>query len=234
MMVFRAIKRGDSYSSEAMVNGIEVIRDLNRIWTGCYVHIRGNMYVIKSVRFLDDTEVVAIIRKCNDMGAPNKVVSLNHHSLIKDYPELGYFNTPTSTVYISRSVSRQWRQGVHANNIRVEVPFQHLVGRYREIYSTVGLSCMYDGTGLTSLMGMIDVFNSTYPLLPDALHTLREGDAMSVALSRGVALALHPINGEVHVMYHDESVGAVDDSDALTIREEFFWLKDTLEEVIHA
>ncbi len=233
-MTNRLYQEEEHLERELYIDDIEVVRDLSRVWSGCYVELMGEQWEITSVRVDVEGDILALMACRTDYSKESRLVSLDYPELHNIYPSLGYFNAPTTAVYLSRTVSRQWRQGLHANNVRVTVPFDSLINRQYDAFSTVGLECMYSGDGLRGLMGLIRVYNPTYPDIVDTLDRLRGSDVPSIALSREIALALHPLNGEVHVLYHEESVGAVDDSNELVIKDGFFWLEDTLREVIHA
>ena len=223
---------GKNVSGELHVDGREVIRDLNRIWYDCIVSLDGVQQEVEAVYAYKETPVMVLVPTG---GGEAMLVTLDHPKLTIEYPELGYFNLPTSAIYAERKVSRQWKQGLHANTCAIRVPFTKDIGTRTSIdpLTFTGIRDRGERTGAKRLISSLPIYNPTYPTYEQAINTLLENRALSVALNRDILLALHPINGEVHIMYHELSVGAIDvDRDALIVRPEFNWLYETLRGVI--
>ncbi len=223
---------GQTLNTELSVGGIEIIRDQHRQWQGCLVHMRGVQYTIKGVHAYRGN-VVARISPTMTRG--DELVSLVHPELDKEYPTLGYYNTPTTALYFTRRIARQWKKGAHENNIAVTIPFQSMIQCCQggSVYCRAGYT-RYDQHGLSGVWKDINLFNPTYFSFEASLEVLTDREALSIALNKEIALAIHPANGEIHVLYHGLSVGAVDTNNRqLMIKSGYAWLSDTLEEVIN-
>jgi len=210
---------------------VEIINDLYRVWNGSIVYLLGEQWLVQAVG-MQEEELCMSVTCLTNTSRSNRVVSFDHPKLDHTYPELGYFNLPTSTVYLSRRCTRQWKQGFHDNTVNMTIPFCSLIERELGInrWLFTGVTSPYGEGGFLGLMRELRVYDAVYPTFIDAMITLHEGRALSVALNSSVALALHPANGEVHVLYHGESVGAIDNR--LVIKDKFLWIEDTLREVI--
>ena len=210
----------------------DILPDIHRVWNGCYVGLMDEQWRVERVLAYNGMPTMCL--SCVTKQLPNHIVSIEHPKLIKEYPQLGYFNLPTTSVYISRLVNRQWKQGFHDNTVSYWPPFHEIVCSNYPIapWQIVGIEAFYE-EGFEALARMINVYNHTYPCLNEALILLQEEHSLSVALSHDVVLAIHPSNGEIHVMYHDMSVGALnEEANELLIKDEFRWLEDSLREVI--
>ena len=215
-------------------NGVEILQDLNRVWRGCMVGLNTNMWTVEQLGMYGEELVVLITCLTNDKF-PMRIISFNHPKLEKQYPDLGYFNLPTGCVYLSRRATRQWKQGLHVNTLEYTAPFRRVMeGVTREnIWKLTGNQIMWE-YGLPEQMKKLDVYHHTYPTLTQALSSITKKETLSVALNNAVTIAVHPMNGELHIMYHNMSVGALDlnSREPLMIREDFLWLRDTLQECI--
>jgi hypothetical protein len=224
-------REGKELDNQLTINGVEIVRDLNRVWSNCIVYLSGKQARVHGVFNYKRTPVMTVV----PTGSRDEyLVTFDHPKLRIDYPEVGYFNAGTSAIYLQRKVSRQWKQGLHSNTINLIVPFGREIANTAPVdrYGVVGLD--YGHTlDFHTFLDTFNIFEPEYPTFRGALNTLLEARAMSVALSLSVVLVLHPANGEIHVMYHNDSVGAIDvDNNELLIRDEYFWLEDTLRGVI--
>jgi len=213
--------------------GVEMLSDLNRVWEGCYVSILNEQWYVEALGTIGG-ELCMKINCLTSQRRKRRAVSFDHVKLDKIHPHLGYFNTKTSSIYLSRKINRQWKQGIHPNTVTAHIPFGDLISRTSgmNMWAAVGMESYYED-GLSGLSCDVNFFDPTYLSYQQGVNKLTEGEMISAALSRDVALALHPANGEVHVMYHEEPVGAVDViNNTLILREGYAWIRETLEEVI--
>lgn len=215
-------------------HGVEIFQDLNRVWKGCMVGLNTNMWCVELVGQYKD-EAVFVISCLTNEKFPMRVISSTHPKLEKQYPELGYFNLPTNCVYLSRRATRQWKQGLHINTIDYTAPFREVVEKTtrENIWKVSGNHLLWE-YGIQEQLKKLDVYHHTYPTLTQALSCITKKESLSVALNLDVTIAVHPVNGELHIMYHNMSVGALDlnSREPLVIREDFLWLRDTLQEYI--
>lgn len=213
--------------------GMDYIRDLGRLWNDCLVTLKGRQHQIRSVKYYED-EPVFLLRRASLRSRIQEVVSVDHPKLNLLYPELGYFNMPTHCVYISRRVLRQWKLGMHPHNIQISIPLSDTLNRItmlppEEVVGNAPLA----RSGYTALLYEIDIFNPVYMEYEEAIVSLTGEAMLSCALSRELALVIHPTNSEIHIMYHDSSVGAVDlKNNIVVLKPDFFWLQDTVRGVI--
>ena len=225
-------REGKDIDDDLVIGGVNVVRDLSRVWADCVVYLDGVQQRVRTVYAYKDTPVMVIRPLCGE--GEDYLITLDHPKLCITYPEVGYFNTDTSVVYLQRKVTRQWKQGVHSNTLGVMIPFAEEIQTCTPVdyYRFAGVRYQ-DDLGWHEFLATFNMYEPEYPTYGQAMNTLARSRAMSVALSIGVALVLHPINGEIHVMYHNDSVGAIDtDNNTLVIRDEYFWLEDTLRGVI--
>ncbi len=224
-----------SLNSELVVGEVEVLRDLHRQWTGCLVSVRNTQYTIEQVRAYRGN-IVAIVKPTHNDGGDLLLVSLTHPRLDKAYPTLGYYNVDNTALYFSRRIARQWKKGAHENNMHIDVPFGSLISSAcsQGVYYTVGYD-RYDNYGMRGVWGDINFFDPVYnPSFEESISLLIDSEALSTALNKEVALAIHPLNGEIHVLYHGLSVGAVNHNERqLLIKSGYEWLSDTLRGVIN-
>ncbi len=229
---YLCLREGKDYSNSLISEGVDVVSDLGRLWTDCLVDLDGVIKKVRGVANYRDTPVFILSNVASDTPrSKDMLCTLGHPKLTAEYPELGYFNTQTSVVYLERTIGRQWKQGLHRNTCNIEVPFANEISTCVMIdgYAYAGVRYQSE-LSFYNFLGTLDVFNPSYPSYAIAMNRLTSGRALSVGLSKDIALALHPINGEVHIMYHELSVGAVDDT--VLIRDEFFWLEDTIKGVV--
>jgi len=232
-MILREYEEDIQLSRELFVGDREVLQDLHRQWCQCIVQLHGAQYSVYKVRAYRGQIVAVLILPLG--SSPSVVVSLDHPDLLKTYPEVGYSNIATSAVYVTRRVARQWKKGVHENNTSLTIPFEDLTTPVIGMsgWSMVG-NREYRYQGFTGVFGELNIYTPEYPPFNEALATLVEKGALSIALSKDVALALHPCNGEVHILYHNLSVGAVDyENEQVLTKNGFEWIADTIREVVH-
>ena len=210
---------------------VEVVNDTHRVWNGCYVSLMDETWVVQRV-YGYEGELVFVLSCTTDHDKQRRVVSMDHPDVNTVYPSLGYFNLPTSALYLARKVARQWKQGIAQGNVDIDVPFGAVYDRYCNVNKLwgVGVQQVYDG-GFDRIMSSTKVHLPIYSSFSYTMERLTEGRCMSRALSTDVCLALHPANGEIHILYHNISVGALRDN-LLHIRPAYQWVSDTLEEVI--
>ncbi len=224
-----------SYDHEFYQEGVEILRDLNRTWKECLVEYEGEMWHIHHIKNYDGV-VAALITCVTKPSRHNRVIDFSHPLLNRQYPKLGYFNYKHLALYFSRQINRQWKQGYHGNTLSIGTPFsQELSNTFGDnVWVILGLDDLARYP-MSKVRKKVNVYNHKYPTYSTALSSILNGSTcLSIALSRDVALALHPANGEVHILYHNTPVGVMDLSNPnpLVLKPEFFWLRDTIEELI--
>lgn len=219
------------------VDGDDILGDIGRLWNGCYVMLDGVNYNIASVNEWKDTPVFTLMGINPLVSTRAMLVSIEHPDLRLQYPTMGYFNMcGVGAAYFNKRVSRQWKRGVHDVNISYNFPHQqrmsHNMGQ--NIYGAIGVRTGSYGYGLGQALSQANIFAPTYYSYTDSVSSIRSNKSLSRALSNELALAVHPANGEIQVLYHELLVGVVEDDNTVSVRSEFNWLSDTIQEATHA
>lgn len=121
-----------------------------------------------------------------------KIIPSDDDNFDVSSPPLGYIQSGSNVVYLTRRPSRIFKQGLCAETIH---------------YATINKNPNVRLPSFNSV-GMADMISGNYPNVDTAIEKLyRDGTDQEIAISRDVALKLNPKLRIIYVFYKNEEVG---------------------------
>lgn len=105
---------------------------------------------------------------------------------------MGYVNTRTQCLYVTRASRRMWKAGIAQDNMIIEPIFRDYYGHRDEKPREVI---------------MLDLFKGEYPKWDEALRKISDGRKAACAFSKKFAWGLHNKTKEVCLYYKNKPVG---------------------------
>lgn len=180
-----------------------IYEDFERKYSGAFVQV-----YFKDKNIKDVFRITGVSRGENNFPTLELksdkygTVLLNYNTnaqIIFNVPKPSYCQIDNEAYYISKSAQRQWKRGLHPNNVSI-IPGSHLT-------NTGGLNVSLNLNYKTARAA----FNPKYLTVAEALDLLKKDkDANSCALSRNIAISKSNTKDKYHILYRYATVGTMD------------------------